>query len=68
MPGNYTFNEYMALIASAESKDELQLIDGMLQEDRKNKLIDVFQYIDLKSAWVIRLTEISADEAERNMF
>lgn len=58
----------MALIASAESKDELQLIDGMLQEDRKNKLIDVFQYIDLKSAWVIRLTEISADEAERNMF
>lgn len=58
----------MALIASAESKDELQLIDGMLQEDRKNKLIDVFQYIDIKSAWVIRLTQITTDEAQRNMF
>lgn len=68
MTGNYTFPEYMVLIAAADSRDELQLLDGLLQEDRKNKLIDVFQYIDLKSAWVIRLTEISADEAERNMF
>lgn len=58
----------MALIASAESKDELQLIDGMLQEDRKNKLIDVFQYIDIKSAWVIRLTQITTYDAQRNMF
>lgn len=68
MAGNYTFPEYMALIATSESRDELHLLDGLLQEDRKNKLIDVFQYIDLKSALVIQLTEISADEAERNMF
>lgn len=67
MPGNYSFNEYMLLIASADSKDELDLIDGQMKEDREGKTIDVFQYIDLKAAWIMRLTKITIDEAERNM-
>lgn len=55
------------LIASADSKEELDLIDGQMKEDREARTIDVFQYIDLKAAWVIRLTQITIDEAERNM-
>lgn len=68
MPGNFSFKEYMLLIASADSKDELDLIDSQMKEDRETKDIDVFEYIDLKAAWVIRLTKITIDEAERNMF
>lgn len=67
MPGNYSFQEYMLLIASADSKEELDLIDGQMKEDREARTIDVFQYIDLKGTWIIRLTQITIDEAERNM-
>lgn len=66
MPGNYTFEEYLLLIASAESADELRLIDEQLQEDRNSKLIDVFQYIDLKGAWTLRLVQLTIDQAERD--
>ena len=57
----------MLLIASADSKEDLDLIDGQMKEDHEARTIDVFQYIDLKGTWIIRLTQITIDEAERNM-
>jgi len=67
MPGNYSFKEYMLLISLADSKEELDLIDSQMKEDRETKAVDVFQYIDLKAAWILRLTKITIDEAERNL-
>lgn len=67
MPGNYSFKEYMLLIDSADSKDELDLIDGQMKEDRESRSVTVFEYIDLKAAWILRLTKLTIDEAERNL-
>lgn len=65
MSGNYTFTEYLLLIAMSDTKEELELVNELLLEDRKNRVFDAFEYIDIRAAFVLRLTRITIDEAER---
>lgn len=65
MPGNYTFTEYLLLIAMSDTKEELELVNEMLLEDRKNRVFGAFDYIDIRAAFVLHLTRITIDEAER---
>lgn len=65
MPGNYNFTEYLLLIAMSDTKEELELVNEMLLEDRKNRVFGAFDYIDIRAAFVLRLTRITIDEAER---
>lgn len=65
MLGNYSFKEYALLITLSDSIDELGLIDEQLREDQQNRLIDPFDYIQLKMRWTLRLTDITIEEAKK---
>lgn len=64
MPGNYSFEEYLLLIGSADSAEELDLIGEQLADDRKSKAIDPFSYIRLKTASLLKLTDIAIAEVQ----
>jgi hypothetical protein len=65
MPGNYSFTEYLLLIDAADSIEELTLIDEHLKEDRENRLIDPFDYINVRASHLLKLTHITIEEAKK---
>lgn len=67
MPGNYSFAEYILLIAACDSLEEIHLIEEQLKEDQDNGTIDIMQYIRLKLTWTLRLTDITIEEAKKKI-
>jgi hypothetical protein len=65
MPGNYSPTEYLLLIDTADSLDELALIEENLKEDRTNRHIDPFEYINLRAHHLLKLTHITVEEARK---
>lgn len=67
MPANYTFQEYLLLIAMSDNVADLELVDELLLEDRANRVFNAFEYIDIRAAFILRLTRITIDEGERQL-
>ena len=67
MPGNYTYQEYLFLIASADTLDELDTVDELLKQDREALDIDINEYIRIKATWTLKLTDITIEEAKKKM-
>ena len=67
MPDNYTFQEYLLLIAMSDNVADLELVDELLLEDRANRVFNAFEYIDIRAAFILRLTRITIDEGERQL-
>ncbi len=62
---NYTVAGYRTLIASAESLEELKLIDEQLIEDQQNRFIKAMDYLELRSNYILRFTRLTIEEQER---
>lgn len=65
--GNYTYEQYLQLIASAESNDELRLIEEQYKEDFHNRFIDHIAYLELKTVLTIRAAELNIDRIKDNL-
>lgn len=61
---NYSYVEYLVLIDAATCKGDLELINELMQEDRKGRCIDPFDYIDLKCNWVLKLAALTIEGYE----
>lgn len=59
---NYTYEQYLQLMAGAGSTEEMKTIEELLLEDQQNHNFDVMQYIELRGHYVLRFTQLQLNE------
>ncbi len=61
---NYTKEEYSTLIKAADCIADLELIEGLLKDDQKNRAIEAFDYIDVRCLMTVKLTSLTIEGCE----
>lgn len=62
---NYPLEEYLLLIEQCESLDGLRVIGSLLDEDRKNRCFEIFEYFDIRLAYTFKMACLTEAAAKR---